>query len=803
MNDRCEELMARLADRGPEDLQGDEAALDHLADCERCYGFLEALGQVDIELSELPALEPPEHMVQAALSVVRSEPPPALPPARRRWLPGLSAAASLALMITVVTLTTTKGDSDQAQPLVQTTPQHATIVIDGKVSPTSPTGRTAVAGKRGKKDKGGEGSGGGDELSKNIGGQDGQLARRQMPVNAPSPAQPSSTTERERTIKLDLLKEGYTKSKLVLEKPEPAKPATKSPPKTTRMPALDYSKLPVEKAQRSPEAKEVFELEEEIDLPGLPNLPKLTEPPSPPKRPKRPKRIPRSARFKDERNNRLDEDDDGLDLGFIDQAQDESRRSHRTSGPSGTSGAARDFLASRDVVKGLRFQEAAGYWRNTYVPGDPSLRRLLAHLQQAQLPKALADLPQAALPYSQPLDPPESSALAMSLMADQRAAEGPKRTLVQLALKATNIHGRRRPTMNLALVLHIPEGLDLETRKTITTLVKRIARQKQLGDAFSITVAGRPGGTVVKVKDFDYGRVAVILNQLMNDELQAEGRALSVLEATQRAYSLVSPDDKAPLGASSLILITPRTLGSSSALLARAAHKQALQGNLTSVIGVSDRVVLSQLSQIALAGQGQHRWVTTPQEAETAVDRTLSAVSRVVARAVRLRIRLSKGVKLIDVLGSKRLDVLQAERVRQMEKSIDQRLSKTMGIQSDRGKDEDGIQIVIPSFYAGDTHVILLDVLAPGPGSVAEVNLKYKDLAFLKNGKAQAHLSLQKGDMKRGPLQLAVLKNLVAHEIARSLYRTSVAVRQGGSQPVQALVQSEALLQGLMRSVPG
>ena len=38
------------------------------------------------------------------------------------------------------------------------------------------------------------------------------------------------------------------------------------------------------------------------------------------------------------------------------------------------------------------------------------------------------------------------------------------------------------------------------------------------------------------------------------------------------------------------------------------------------------------------------------------VDRELSAAARVIARAVRLRIRLAPGVRLVDVVGSERLD---------------------------------------------------------------------------------------------------------------------------------------------------
>ena len=65
------------------------------------------------------------------------------------------------------------------------------------------------------------------------------------------------------------------------------------------------------------------------------------------------------------------------------------------------------------------------------------------------------------------------------------------------------------------------------------------------------------------------------------------------------------------------------------------------------------------------------------------------------------------------MLGSERLDNLAATRVKAAERSLDVRISKNLGIQQDRGDDEEGIQIVIPAFHAGDSHVILLDVVVP------------------------------------------------------------------------------------------
>ena len=197
-----------------------------------------------------------------------------------------------------------------------------------------------------------------------------------------------------------------------------------------------------------------------------------------------------------------------------------------------------------------------------------------------------------------------------------------------------------------------------------------------------------------------------------------------------------------PLGSSLVLVITPRKLGDELDAISRLAHRSAVGGVPVSVIGVGAAVDRGELERLALAGQGRRYFLEQSSDASSIVDRELAASSRVVARALRLRIKLADGVKLVDVIGSVSLNERQAERVREAEKSIDLRLSRNLGIEADRGEDEDGIQVVIPSFYAGDSHTILLDVVASGPGPIAEVTARYKDLAELRNTVAKASLAL-------------------------------------------------------------
>src|SRR6185437_14784178 len=113
----------------------------------------------------------------------------------------------------------------------------------------------------------------------------------------------------------------------------------------------------------------------------------------------------------------------------------------------------------------------------------------------------------------------------------------------------------------------------------------------------------------------------------------------------------------------------------------------AVAGIPVSVVAVGAGAPLPELDRLALAGQGSRRALAARADAPRLVDEELSADSNVVARAVRLRIRLAAGVRLVGIVGSRRLDEAQAQRVREAERSIDLRLSRNLGIESDRGDD--------------------------------------------------------------------------------------------------------------------
>jgi len=469
---------------------------------------------------------------------------------------------------------------------------------------------------------------------------------------------------------------------------------------------------------------------------------------------------------------------------------------------------ARAFLDDRGSTDNLSFKPATGYWSNTYVPGDPATRLLQSRLagwdrsiMKAYVPST-PRLHEAARQVGQPFDTPDGSALAVYLHADRRGLTESGRMLVQVGIEGTPRHGGRRPAMNVALVLDLRDEVSQELAIGLRSLLEAFNRAKEPGDSFRVFVAGRPGGCVVEPDDFRHGFLKVTLDRLVAGPEQGSDLVGAVSSAIASVATVDDPD--APLGSNVVVLITGRPFGDETRTLADLAHQGAVAGAPLSVIGIGDDVELPEIDFVTLAGQGNRRLLDGPSAADDLVDRELSAASRAIARAVRLRVRLAPGVKLVDVFGSERLDERRAQRVRDAERSIDLRLARNLGIEADRGDDEEGIQVVIPSFYAGDSHVILLDVVAPGPGAVADVTVRYKDLVHLRNGVARASLGLGREARPAGPLERNVLKNLLSFRLSRTLDEAGQALKAGDAARSATLLREfAALLEGLRRELPG
>lgn len=432
----------------------------------------------------------------------------------------------------------------------------------------------------------------------------------------------------------------------------------------------------------------------------------------------------------------------------------------------------------------LQFKAAHGYWANTYIPDDPLLRRLHTRLRQNE-----QDLPVLAQPVWQPFDTPTHAALNLFLHADHAYIQEPQRLLVQVGLKGTSRHSGQRPAMNVGLVVDLRQPLSAPQAERLRALLQAFVKAKQNGDRFCLTLAGQAGGTLLEAEDFRHGPMTLALQQIFGQR-RTEGPTYSLDQAMEVASQQVRAQDdpSAALGSSLLILISPGNLDGYFAALEEFAYSSTLAGIPLSAVAL-DEAQQEQLESLVLAGQGRLYVLQQANAASSLVDKELHAVSRVVARALRLNIRLRPGVKLVDVLGSQALGEQQSQQVRRNEQYVDQRLSKNLGIQMDRGQDDDGIQILIPAFHASNSHVILLDVVAEQAGPIAEVSLKYKDLVYLRNGEARAALVIGERPRNLSPLELNVTKNKLAWQLSDSLRQAGQALSTANLEQAVGFLQ--------------
>lgn len=440
----------------------------------------------------------------------------------------------------------------------------------------------------------------------------------------------------------------------------------------------------------------------------------------------------------------------------------------------------------REQTEGLTFRSPTGYWANTYVPGDPEVRSLRRRLRDYPAAVELAELAQPGEPG---LSAPRSGALSLDVSADRAQIEGRSRVLMSVGLRGAAQRAGRRPALRAQVVLDLRGHLDEDGEGRVRALLSSLGRRRDGADRVGVMVAGPDGGTRVELGTMRFGELSVALRRTFGPTPD-DARPVTLRESLEDAIASVGQlDQDAPLGSSMVLLVTPGLSDADSRELARSAHFGALAGVTTTVIGLDDRVALDSLERVALAGQGRRRVLESAGSADELVRGEITAVSRVLARAVRLRIRLAAGVQLVDVIGSRSLDEHETQRVREAERAIDQTLARRLGITSDRGDDEDGIQIVIPAFYADDAHRVLLDLLVPGPGPVADVQVRYKDLLRLGNGTLTDRLVISRGGAARGPAERAVYAAWLGHELSGALRAAASELDHGRPDSARAMLE--------------
>lgn len=443
---------------------------------------------------------------------------------------------------------------------------------------------------------------------------------------------------------------------------------------------------------------------------------------------------------------------------------------------------------------GLTFAAHDGWWENTYVPGDSEIRMLQARVAAAG--GTYLSLAERAAPTVPAVAAPTERAIAVGVHADRAAIEGPTRVRVEVALRGIQQAAGRRGALRIALVVDTEHPLSAEAQGRVRSLVSSLARSAGGRDRVMLVGAGQHGGTLVPLGAMRAGAMEVALRHLFAGG-DRNTSPTTLVSAVDTAIQGVMSDD----GAGLVLLIS--TDGSHDQALDASLRRGALAGVVTSAVGLSPNAGSTNLDGIALAGQGRRSLVLSDADATRVIRAELTATARLVARALRLRVRLAPGVELVDVIGSHPLNTEESRQTRATETAIDQQLSRRLGIASDRDDDQDGIRILLPSFYAGDSHTVVLDLLVTRPGPIVDVDVQFKDLVRLGNGNVSAALTLPSGTAARGVREQRVVASYIAQRVAIALRAASDSASSGDWRGATTRIEeARSLIQAARAEIP-
>ncbi|MSQ84306.1 MAG: hypothetical protein EXR77_15715 [Myxococcales bacterium] len=365
-----------------------------------------------------------------------------------------------------------------------------------------------------------------------------------------------------------------------------------------------------------------------------------------------------------------------------------------------------------------------------YFAGAAAWQRRLQAL--AQLPPRVAELAARASAAAD-LQPPETSALSVSARLDRAHIAGAGLVWLRIALRSTDRWGMRRPPFDLAVVVGPSLGMRGEAAcKSLESIASYLEPQDRLTIVVPTSQEhydGLSGAEALQrvralcSSGAPWGSADVASSHATARQLLATHAAAHHRVAGTRAIVLVAAFADLLAGG-----------------LADSAAAAVQESTLTSIL-LAEAAAADTAWHIAELGHGMVELAPAGQELAGA--RALwQGWGRVVARLIRVDIRLAANAVAYQVLGSRVLTDLETQRVRLQEQAVDQNLARVAGVQRDRDQDGEGMTMLIPAFLGSDEHVIDMQVQVSGPGPVADVVVDYKDLVRMANQKAMARAAL-------------------------------------------------------------
>jgi Ca-activated chloride channel family protein len=411
-------------------------------------------------------------------------------------------------------------------------------------------------------------------------------------------------------------------------------------------------------------------------------------------------------------------------------------------------------IAATPVIEGAQPAVAIdpnGRFATTYRPGGGHLAAFESAISRGILPAGDRELvSDVGARYAPAMDAPHGQALAVRTDLE-RSKLAPAGGLFHLrvALRSTADKVAERPHLSVHLVLDVSGSMAGESitraREAARALVDKLAPT----DDFSFVTFSSDAD--VKVPDGPVGSRRDQIKHVIEGVHEGGGTNISKgLElGYKEALSKTIPDDAVRVvlllsdGRANAGIVNQDSLSH----LALDAFQKGVQ---TSSFGLGADYDGALMSSIANDGAGGYYYLRDADQITGALSTEIDKRLDPVATAVEVRVRLKKGVDLMKVYGSRRLDQAEAQRVRAQEVAADEQSKKRDKIDKDRQDDaEGGMRFFIPAFARDDAHAILLQLRVPegaGTKAIALVEVKYKDRVAKKNQADEAPVAITFAD---------------------------------------------------------
>ncbi len=444
-------------------------------------------------------------------------------------------------------------------------------------------------------------------------------------------------------------------------------------------------------------------------------------------------------------------------------------------------------VPTRPVVRAPYSLHPNVYIASTYVGGTGEKERLEKLIDEGVMVDGKrVRLEAFTRSYHQTFPLPTRTALSVTADTERsRVLRDGGHTFLQVGIQAIEGEAPRRPPLNIALVIDRSGSMgDEQKLENAKAAAEQLVDRLRPTDTFAVIAFDDQAQVLLPSEPVGHSRgVKARIAAL------APGGGTNIYEGLTLGYR-EARKHAAPEVMSRVILLSDGqvTAGvNDPRAFDRLVSVNADQDIQTTSIGLGMEFNEDLMLAIARQGRGSYHFIRSGDDTQRVFAKELEDLTHVVAKAVKLRIRLADGVGLVRVLGAAQLDADQTRQVKAQEKRIDRHVYEELGIAANRQQDRDepGIKLLIPAFYRGDSHVVMLEVaVPPGQGArpVADVYLKYKDLVTMANREARATAAITYTDSRPemvASVNRGVKKNLLGFQTGEALQEAAALMQQG------------------------